>query len=97
MCSFTFLLGNTLKLKQTRVKAKPKKQTVVKPDECDDAEDDYDLEDPFINDDSEDDFQPENDDDTDSEWNDSQEIDEDEDTRQLLKEARRITRTQSKK
>lgn len=63
----------------------------------DDEEDDYDLEDPFINDDSEDDFEPDTDDDTDSEWFDSQETGNDEeDTKQLLKEAKRITRTQKK-
>lgn len=85
------------KLKKTRTKPTTKKQTLTTFDEYDDAEDDYDLEDPFIDDDSEDDFQPDDDDDTDSEWGDLQEIDEEDDTKELLKEAKRVTKNKTKK
>lgn len=63
----------------------------------DDLEDEYDLEDPFIDDGSEDEYQPDNvSDESDSEWNDSQGVDEDEDTKRLVKEAKRFTRDSKK-
>ncbi|CAG9819106.1 unnamed protein product [Phaedon cochleariae] len=57
-------------------------------------EDDYDMEDPFINDGSSDDFQPSNDgSDDDTDWEDSQKVvEESEETRRLLKEAKKFTK-----
>lgn len=72
----------------------PKKQNI---DDEDDLEDDYDLEDPFIDDGSEDEYEPDNlSDESDSEWNDSQAVDDGEDTKRLVKEAKRFTKNAKK-
>ncbi|KAJ8910473.1 hypothetical protein NQ315_015608 [Exocentrus adspersus] len=66
----------------------------------DDASDDYDYEDPFINDATSDEFELSDDDDeSDStDWMDSQKVEEDsEDTKRLLKEAKRFTKAGRKK
>lgn len=60
-----------------------------------DSENEYDFEDPFLNDDSSDEYQEESDDfsDDDPDWEDSQN---DEDTKTLMKEAQRFTRGRKK-
>lgn len=77
---------------------KPNDNTTADPNTAhddDDLEDDYDLEDPFIDDGSEDEYQPDNlSDESDSEWTESQGADEEEDTKRLVKEAKRFTRNE---
>ncbi|XP_076268077.1 uncharacterized protein LOC143201112 isoform X2 [Rhynchophorus ferrugineus] len=57
------------------------------------SDDDYDYNDPFINDNSSDDFEPSDDDYTDSDWEDSGELVEElEERKRLLREAKRYTK-----
>lgn len=63
-------------------------------------EDDYDYQDPFIDDGSSDEFElsEDDDDDDDTDWEDSQVVDEEsQETRRLLKEAKKFTRRKGKK
>ncbi|KAJ8964411.1 hypothetical protein NQ317_015849 [Molorchus minor] len=85
--------GNTGTPRRKR-RAATKKQTA---DES--LEEDYDYDDPFINDATSDEFELSSDeDDEDTEWEDSQMTDEEsQETRRLLKEARKFTRGKRKK
>lgn len=80
--------------KKRKAAAKPKKYAET-------PDDDYDIEDPFINDASSDDFQISgsgSDDSDDTEWQDTQVVDEEsQETRRLLKEAKKFTKKKNKK
>lgn len=77
---------------------KKRKAVQIKKKYMDTPEDDYDFQDPFINDASSDEFEISSGDDNDSDWNDSQELDEEsQETRRMLKEAKRFTNGKGKK
>lgn len=74
---------------------KPRRAATKKPKvkDIDSSQDDYDLDDPFINDGSSDDFAPSDDSNSDSDWEDSQEAEEEsQERKRMLKEAKKFTK-----